>query len=167
MRISGSLHSPVLSIRSTLYPHSWGQLLVRRPYYFCGFILTYTGPVIGGFVIENKDFRWHEWLILFMVAFSYIYCIPQSETSKKTILQRRARKKRQSNILTPGKGPIPISDVIQRIILKPFKMLFVEIHRPLHDHIHGIQLRRCSTASSPRSRISSATTTVSRLASRV
>lgn len=33
-------------------------------------MLTSPGPVTGGFVSENKDFRWLEWVILFMVAFN-------------------------------------------------------------------------------------------------
>lgn len=84
------------------------------------------GPVIGGFVGEKKGFRWLEWVILFMVAFNYIYSIPQSETYKKTILQKRARKDERSNVLLPHPAAPPLSTVIQRIVLKPFKMLFVE-----------------------------------------
>lgn len=89
-------------------------------------LLTSPGPVIGGFVSENKDFRWLEWVILFMVAFNYLYSIPQSETYKKTILQRRARKEEQTNVILPHTAALPLGSVIQRIVLKPFKMLFVE-----------------------------------------
>jgi len=89
-------------------------------------MLTSLGPVIGGFVSENKDFRWLEWVILFMVAFNYLYSIPQSETYKKTILQKRTRMEEKSNALPPLKAALPLSAVVQRIVLKPFKMLFVE-----------------------------------------
>lgn len=64
-----------------------------------------------------------------MVAFNYLYALPQSETYKKTILQNRARatEKRSS---TPHRATrklaLPSSAVVQRIVLKPFKMLFVE-----------------------------------------
>lgn len=65
-------------------------------------------------------------MILFMIAFNYIYSIPQSETYKKTILQKRARKEEQSNALPPAKAALPVGAFFQRIVLKPFKMLFVE-----------------------------------------
>jgi hypothetical protein len=91
-------------------------------------MLIYPGPVIGGFVSEAKDFRWLEWVILFMIAFNYLYALPQFETYKKTILQkrRRAEKLNDSHHTLPPKITLPSSALIQRIILKPFKMLFVE-----------------------------------------
>ncbi len=74
-------------------------------------MLTSPGPVIGGFVSENKDFRWLEWVILFMVAFNYLYSIPQAQTYKKTILQERTRTEEQSNALPPLKAAHPLSAV--------------------------------------------------------
>lgn len=90
-------------------------------------MLTSPGPVIGGFVSEKKDFRWLEWVILFMVAFNYLYSIPQFETYKKTILQKRSRTEKNAEAPPNLKSVVPSSAVIQRIVLKPFKMLFVEM----------------------------------------
>jgi hypothetical protein len=87
---------------------------------------TTLGPVIGGFVTEAKGFRWIEWVILFMIALNYLYCLPQSETYKKTILQKRARKIEQCSAPPETEAELPFSSIIQRIILKPFIMLFVE-----------------------------------------
>lgn len=84
---------------------------------------------------ESMGFRWLEWVILFMVAFNLIYALPQYETYKKTILlkrQRRAEKKQSAALDAPSaearslKVALPSSAVVQRIVLKPFKMLFVE-----------------------------------------
>lgn len=63
-----------------------------------------------------------------MVAFNYIYALPQFETYKKTILQKRIRAETQSNApqAHSPKVALPSSAIIQRIVLKPFKMLFVE-----------------------------------------
>lgn len=60
-----------------------------------------------------------------MIVFNYIYSLPQSETYKKTILQKRTRIEERSNALPPLK-PAPSSTLVQRIVLKPFKVLFVE-----------------------------------------
>lgn len=59
-----------------------------------------------------------------MIAFNYLYSIPQSETYKKTILKKRTRT--ENSINAPLKVALPSSAVVQRIVLKPFKMLFVE-----------------------------------------
>ena len=61
-----------------------------------------------------------------MVAFVYLYSLPQPETYKKIILQKRNRKAEQSNAFLPLKIALPSSSVVQRIVLKPFQMLFVE-----------------------------------------
>ncbi|EAQ86381.1 hypothetical protein CHGG_07634 [Chaetomium globosum CBS 148.51] len=84
------------------------------PFYFVSpFLGPAFGPVIGGFLSEAKGFRWLEWL----------------ETYKKTILQKRARDEKRSDALASAsslKVALPSSTVVQRIVLKPFKMLFVE-----------------------------------------
>lgn len=61
-----------------------------------------------------------------MVAFNYLYSIPQVETYKKTILHKRNRTEKQARSPQRVKVGLPSSAMIQRIILKPFKMLFVE-----------------------------------------
>jgi Major Facilitator Superfamily len=61
-----------------------------------------------------------------MIAFNYLYSLPQSETYKKTILEKRIRIEERSNALPPLKAALPSSTLVQRIVLKPFKMLFVE-----------------------------------------
>ena len=61
-----------------------------------------------------------------MIAFVYLYCLPQPETYKKIILQKRRRKDAQPNPFSPLNVTLPSSSVVQRIILKPFQMLFVE-----------------------------------------
>lgn len=64
-----------------------------------------------------------------MVAFNYLYALPQFETYKKTILQKRERDEKRSSAPPSTRAPkvaLPSSAVVQRIVLKPFKMLFVE-----------------------------------------
>ena len=83
--------------------------------------------MLGGYVSEIADFRWLEWVILFMITFNYLYALPQPETYKKTILQRRAKcNGEQSIAVQPPRNSESPSAVAQRIVLKPFKMLFVE-----------------------------------------
>jgi hypothetical protein len=98
-------------------------------------MLTLSGPVIGGFLSEAKDFRWLEWVILFMVAFNCLYFLPQPETYKQIILQKRRLRasQQQPNDTPPPSQPqqplkptLPSAALIQRMLLKPLKMLFTE-----------------------------------------
>ncbi|KAL6851830.1 MFS general substrate transporter [Trichoderma novae-zelandiae] len=126
--LSGFFGSAVVSVGGGTNADLWSPTLAGfvYPFYFVSpFLGPAFGPVIGGFVSEKKDFRWLEWVILFMVAFNYIYALPQPETYKKTILQKRAKMLKQSNA-SPATDSAPLSAVVQRIVLKPFKMLFVE-----------------------------------------
>lgn len=77
---------------------------------------------------EAKGFRWLEWVVLFMVAFNVLYALPQDETFKKTILEKRLRAEKRSTAPAARSVEVglPSSAVVQRIVLKPFKMLFVE-----------------------------------------
>ncbi|KAK1634026.1 major facilitator superfamily domain-containing protein [Colletotrichum phormii] len=128
---AGFFGSAVVSVGGGTNADLWPPALAGfvYPFYFVSpFLGPAFGPVIGGFLAEEKDFRWLEWVVLFMVAFNYIYALPQFETYKKTILQRRIRAEKQSDAPqahTP-KVALPSSAIIQRIVLKPFKMLFVE-----------------------------------------
>ncbi|RFU80690.1 hypothetical protein TARUN_1514 [Trichoderma arundinaceum] len=125
----GFFGSAVVSVGGGTNADLWPPALAGfvYPFYFVSpFLGPALGPVIGGFVSEKKGFRWLEWVILFMVAFNYLYSIPQPETYKKTILQKRARTEKQLNASPPANNTVPLTAVIQRIVLKPFKMLFVE-----------------------------------------
>lgn len=72
-----------------------------------------------------------------MVAVNYLYALPQFETYKKTILQKRAKAEEKAALANnpssatetapaAPKFALPSSAIVQRIVLKPFKMLFVE-----------------------------------------
>ena len=61
-----------------------------------------------------------------MIAFVYLYSLPQPETYKKIILQKRTRKDEQPNPSSPLNVTLPSRSVVQRIVFKPFQMLFVE-----------------------------------------
>jgi hypothetical protein len=52
------------------------------------------GPVIGGFVQENKGFRWLEWVCVFLAVLTYILALGMRETYKKIILERLARSEK-------------------------------------------------------------------------
>ena len=127
MRTSGSLIWQDSSTPFFSSPHSLDQPLVSEALlaWKCS-LLTSSGPVIGGFVDGDKNFRWLEWVVLFMLAFNFVYSIPQFETYKKIILQKRTRTGNESTALQQHQVSLPSKAVIHRVILKPFKMLLIE-----------------------------------------
>ncbi|KAI9843754.1 MAG: hypothetical protein M1837_006114 [Sclerophora amabilis] len=83
------------------------------------------GPTIGGFVAEKKDWRWLEWTILFFAIACYIPSVFTSETYKKAILQRRA--KRLGIPLPEGPSGLQALKLLMTVtFFRPIHMLFTE-----------------------------------------
>ncbi|RMZ89728.1 hypothetical protein DV736_g3041, partial [Chaetothyriales sp. CBS 134916] len=80
------------------------------------------GPSVGGYVVQEKGWRWTQWCILFLGAFTYLLALPQKETYKKIILQRRAKKLN----LPPPPNTIPSGLARMRFFLT------VSLFRPIH-----------------------------------
>jgi MFS family permease len=49
--------------------------------------------VIGGFVEENKGWRWLEWVSVFLAVLTYVWALKMCETYKKTILEKIKKEK--------------------------------------------------------------------------
>ncbi|KAL2126243.1 hypothetical protein VTI74DRAFT_1342 [Chaetomium olivicolor] len=130
--LAGFFGSAVVSVGGGTNADIWQPAMAGLvyPFYFVSpFLGPAFGPVIGGFLAEAKGFRWLEWVILFMVAFNYLYSLPQPETYKKTILKNRSRADSLSRNTPPSqplKLSLPSTALLQRILLKPFIMLFTE-----------------------------------------
>ncbi|KAK0705818.1 major facilitator superfamily domain-containing protein [Apiosordaria backusii] len=128
---AGFFGSAVVSVGGGTNADLWQPTLagVVYPFYFVSpFLGPAFGPVIGGYLSEAKGWRWLQWVILFMVIFNYLYALPQSETYKKTILEKRMQAEKGPNVssIRPFNVTLPSRAILQRILLKPFKMLFVE-----------------------------------------
>ncbi|GAP87846.1 putative major facilitator superfamily [Rosellinia necatrix] len=140
--LAGFFGSAVVSVGGGTNADLWppAQAGFVYPFYFVSpFLGPALGPVIGGFLSEAKGFRWLEWVILFMVAFNYLYALPQFETYKKTILAKRNRTEKQSLAAEQQqsssssslssrvpKVALPSGAIVRRVVLKPFRMLFTE-----------------------------------------
>lgn len=86
-----------------------------------------TGPAMGGYVAMKKGWRWTQWLILFWGALAYAVSLPQKETYKKIILQKRAKKlglQPPPNPLPPGMSKLRFILIVT--LMRPMRMLFTE-----------------------------------------
>jgi MFS family permease len=57
---------------------------------------TSTGPVLSGFAVQNKGWRWSQWVFIFVTLTGFIPSLFMSESYKKIILARRARARSRS-----------------------------------------------------------------------
>ncbi|CAK4032926.1 related to TPO4-Proposed vacuolar polyamine transporter [Lecanosticta acicola] len=85
------------------------------------------GPLVGGFIVEARGWRWTQWTTIFFIVTFYIPIIFTRETYKKTILQQRAKR---LNIEGP---PTPQRTLMQSVhyftmilVLRPAHMLVTE-----------------------------------------
>lgn len=91
-------------------------------YYSIPFIGSAAGPLIGGFAVENKGWRWTAWIVLIVAVAFHPPALYLRESYKTIILQRRARR---LGVEGPA-GP-------QRTTVETIRMfLTTTIFRPLH-----------------------------------
>ena len=77
-------------------------------------------------MVEKKGWRWTQWTSLFFIVASILFTLGISETYKKTILQRRAKRLGVPPPVVPLTGVASISFLILVTLIRPLKMLFTE-----------------------------------------
>ncbi|KAL7422081.1 GTPase-activating protein [Cryptotrichosporon argae] len=91
-------------------------------------------PIIAGFAVESKGWRWAFWEMLWLSGFSLVllsFTLP--ETSSTNILVRRARRLRKltGNDKLRSEGEIQSeqmtsNEIVQMTLVRPFSMTFTE-----------------------------------------
>ncbi|KAF2011784.1 MFS general substrate transporter [Aaosphaeria arxii CBS 175.79] len=87
-----------------------------------------VGPIIGGFLTEAKGWRWNFWFVTIVAgAFAIISILLMSETSAPVILERKARRLRESTGNDKFRSKLDTglcaSDLFRFSIVRPIKML--------------------------------------------
>ncbi|PHH73152.1 hypothetical protein CDD82_5626 [Ophiocordyceps australis] len=54
-----------------------------------------TGPIIGGFVFQTMGWRWANWMVLVIAAFTFVLMLTVKETYPPTILKHKAARQRR------------------------------------------------------------------------
>lgn len=85
------------------------------------------GPVIGGFAAQFKGWRWTQWCTLFIALAASISVMFMSETYKKIILTRRAKRLNlPPPSQTPLKGLAYCKMLLTVTLTRPLEMLITE-----------------------------------------
>ncbi|USW52021.1 Putative major facilitator superfamily, MFS transporter superfamily [Septoria linicola] len=92
---AGAVAAPAIGNASaTICDYTAGRYrsVVMSFYYAIPTFGAVLGPLVGGFVVHHKSWRWTQWTTVFFIVAFYVPVLFTRETYKKTILQRRAMK---------------------------------------------------------------------------
>lgn len=128
---AGAFAAPAISNASaTIVDYTLGKARgVSLAIYYaiptCGAVLA---PLIGGFVVLEKGWRWTQWVTLFFIVAFYVPVVFTRESYKKTILQRRAKSLGLSNATSPSKAALwaNVRHFATTLLIRPAHMLFTE-----------------------------------------
>ncbi|KAK5080146.1 hypothetical protein LTR24_008649 [Lithohypha guttulata] len=126
---AGVFASPAISNASaTIVDYTAGRYraVSLAFYYSVPFFGAVVGPLIGGFLVESKGWRWTQWATLFFIVAFYIPIIFTKESYKKTILQRRAKKRGVTYPTTKRTLPESIKYFAMTLFLRPLHMIATE-----------------------------------------
>ncbi|KAL1647790.1 hypothetical protein SLS58_002591 [Diplodia intermedia] len=96
---AGCFGSPALSVGNATISEVWAprERAIPMALFVCAPFLGPTlGPLIGGFVAESKGWRWTQWVILFFTVAFLSPAFFMSETYRKQILLRRAKRQQRA-----------------------------------------------------------------------
>lgn len=126
---AGLFGAPCVSIASatiadTTPPEKRGVPLAI--YYSIPFIGSLLGPLIGGFVVPAKGWRWTQWTTLFFAATVFPMLGFVHESYRKVIIRRIARRE-HLELAEPQRDPSKIfMQFLSSTITRPVHMLFTE-----------------------------------------
>lgn len=88
-------------------------------------------PVIGSFVVVQKSWRWTQWTLLFLAAFSMILTLLSGETFHPVLRRRLAKKHGVKGAALDASAPKPsLGERVRTFavvgLIRPVRMLFLE-----------------------------------------
>ncbi|KAI0014266.1 major facilitator superfamily domain-containing protein [Xylariaceae sp. FL0662B] len=117
--LAGAFAAPNVSNASatiTDYTASAFRAVTLSFYYTVPFCGAMTGPLLGGFIVQAKSWRWTQWTTIFFMITFYVPVFFTKETYKKVILG-------QQDHMTVVQG---LKHFMTAQIIRPLHMLFTE-----------------------------------------
>ncbi|KAF2742373.1 MFS general substrate transporter [Sporormia fimetaria CBS 119925] len=103
-------------------PHT--RAVTTSVFMIAPFLGPSLGPVIGGFAVQHKGWRWSQWSLLIITAAVFLAAIPMMETYKVEILRKRAKRRGLSSSL--GETHISAKKAVMQNLVRPLHMLITE-----------------------------------------
>lgn len=125
--LAGLLAAPGVSVAAATisdFTEPRDRVIPLAAYYTVPFIGSAIGPLIGGFVVQEKGWRWTAWVVLMMAAIFHPCALFLRESYKTIILQERARK--MGIEVGKGDGWVKLRTLVTSTIVRPVHMLLTE-----------------------------------------
>jgi MFS transporter, DHA1 family, multidrug resistance protein len=128
--LAGVFAAPGVSVAAatiTDFTKNQKRAVALAPYYTVPFIGSAIGPLIGGFAVESKGWRWTAWVTLMLSALAHPPALYLRESYKQILLQREAK---ELGVEGPD-GPQrtireTVKDFVTSTIIRPLHMLTTE-----------------------------------------
>lgn len=129
--LAGLFGSPSLSVGGGIIVDIFNPIdRSAASFFWVGLAMVGTGlgAILSGFAVQNKGWRWTQWIFIFVTLAGWIPSLFTSESYKKIILARRAKRRGQAppvdnlsgSMLTRAKWFLTIT------LFRPFAMLVQE-----------------------------------------
>ena len=127
---AGMFAAPGVSVAAatiTDYTRTQKRAMALAPYYTVPFIGSAIGPLIGGFAVETKGWRWTMWVTLMFSAVVHPPVLYLRESHKLILLQSRAKALGVDGPEGPKRSTRDtIKAFVTSTIIRPLHMLFTE-----------------------------------------
>lgn len=127
--LAGLFAAPGVSVAAATisdftYPNQ--RVIPLAAYYSIPFIGSAIGPLIGGFAVEAKGWRWTSWVVLIMAGAFHPSALFLRESYKTIILQKEARKIGVADGGSGGSTSMRLRRFVTSTIVRPMHMLITE-----------------------------------------
>lgn len=86
-----------------------------------------VAPLIGGFILQVRDWRWTQWVAIMVTVVLYLPVLFTKETYKKAILRKRAIRMGMADSMSQQTSASKtLRYFFHTLILRPLDMLFTE-----------------------------------------
>ncbi|KAK6434903.1 hypothetical protein LTR95_008910 [Oleoguttula sp. CCFEE 5521] len=128
--LAGTLGGPVLAVGAGTNADMYSardRAVASAFFIMMPFLGPSLGPVIGGFAAQYKGWRWTQWCTIFIGIAATIPVFFMSETYRKVLLRRRAKRLDLPPPPTPPVTKLGMIKVLLTItLLRPLHMLVTE-----------------------------------------
>ena len=126
---AGLTGGPALVLIEGTFADVWSAESTVTYYVFltmASFIGAAAGPVVGGFITEEK-WRWSVgWIPLLVNIAALLLAVGMPETYPREILRARARRQGKSIQLAPAQSGVTFAQMATHTLINPVKMLVAE-----------------------------------------
>ncbi|KAH7052269.1 major facilitator superfamily domain-containing protein [Macrophomina phaseolina] len=132
---AGCFGSPALSVGNATLSDIWAphERAIPMAILVCAPFLGPTlGPLIGGFVAADKGWRWTQWVTLFFTAAFLSPAFFMSETYRKQILKKRAKRQQRADGGAALRRTETVASHASRAAQSTRALLMNTIGRPVH-----------------------------------